>query len=136
MAMSLRLVSVEHLEGTKLSVSVGPHEILSDRPTDEGGTDTGPMSSELLVAALGACMAGRLVRYCQSKEIPCTGLCVDLASELAEDGSRVAGVAIDITLPEGFPEDRIIAAQRVVDGCSVHNTLHNPPRIDIEFDIA
>ena len=136
MAMSLRLVSVEHVEGAKLSVSIGPHQMTADRPVDEGGTDTGPMSSELLVAALGVCMTGRLVRYCQSKKISAEGLCIDLAPELAEDGSRVANITIDVTLPKGFPENRIIAAQRVVDGCAVHNTLHNPPNIDIEFDIA
>ncbi|NOZ22247.1 MAG: OsmC family protein [Planctomycetes bacterium] len=136
MAMNLRLVSVEHIEGARLSVNIGPHEIISDRPEDEGGTDTGPMSSELLVAALGACMTGRLARYCQSKDFSTKGLCVDLAPELAQDGSRIASIAVDITLPEGFPEDRLVAAQRVVDGCAVHNTLRNPPKIDIEFDIA
>jgi hypothetical protein len=29
----------------------------------------------------------------------------------------------------------LVAAQRVVDGCAAHNALHNPPKIDIEFDI-
>ncbi|RKY23223.1 MAG: OsmC family peroxiredoxin [Planctomycetota bacterium] len=132
----MRLISINHEGGLKFSITIGKHQLTVDRPTDEGGTDAGPMSPELLVAALGACMAGRIVRYCQTKGITAEGITVDLVPELAEDGRRVARIAIDITLPKGFPEDRVVAARRAAEGCVVHNTLHNPPEIDMEFDIA
>ena len=132
----MKLISVNYEEGMRFSVSIGQHQLTVDYPEDEGGNDSGPMAPELLVASLGACMAARIVRYCKTKNLPCEGLSVDLVPELSEDGRRLARIAMDVNLPEGFPEDRKIAARRAAEGCVVHNTLHEPPELDMEIDIG
>jgi len=131
----MNLISVNYEDGAKFSVRIGKHELTIDHPEDEG-EGAGPMAPELLVASLGACMAARIVRYCRTKQLPHEGLSLDLVPELSEDGRRVARITIDVNLPEGFPEDRKIAARRAAEGCAVHNTLREPPEIDMEIDIG
>lgn len=53
--------------GLAMQVSVGAHTFRSDEPFDVGGTDTGPMPSELLLAAVGACEAITLRMYAARK---------------------------------------------------------------------
>ena len=129
----MNLISVNYEGGMKFSIKIGKHELTVDHPESEGGTDAGPMAPELLAAALGACMAARIARYCKTKNLPHEGLSLDLVPELSEDGRRLARIAIDVNLPEGFPEDRKIAARRAAEGCVIHNTLHDPPELDIEL---
>ena len=41
--------------GVAQEIIAGPHQFLSDEPTTMGGTDTGPMTDDLLLAAIGSC---------------------------------------------------------------------------------
>ena len=52
---------------------------------------------------------------------------------LPRDPKRIAGIVIDVDLPEGFPDDRLDAVKRVAEHCVIHGTLSHPPRVDIEF---
>ena len=49
-----REVTVAWLDHLKAEARVGSHRLLADEPREQGGDDTGPMPSELLLAALGA----------------------------------------------------------------------------------
>jgi len=39
-----------------------------------------------------------------------------------------------VNLPEGFPEGRRKALLSVVEHCTVHNTLHQPPEVTISLE--
>ena len=55
--------------------------------------------------------------------------------EYAEDApSRVATIDVAAT-PEGFPESKLPALMRVVDRCTVHNSLRQPPMVRISTDL-
>jgi uncharacterized OsmC-like protein len=53
--------------------------------------------------------------------------------ELADSPKRVAGFVVDVELPNGVPEDRKEAVRRMIERCPVHETLRNPPRVDIDI---
>lgn len=128
----MQLVSLEHRDGVEFSVRIGKHSFVVDHPPDEGGGDNGPSPPELMVAALGGCMGYYMARYCQTIRQSCKGLSIDLVPELSEDGKRIQRITIDLTPPEGFPQERIRALLRAADQCVVHNTLRHEPEIDIE----
>ncbi|GAA3842080.1 OsmC family protein [Streptomyces phyllanthi] len=48
--------------------------------------------------------------------------------------ARVASVHVTIVPPPELPEQRRPALLGVASHCTVHNTLHQPPEIDIELE--
>ena len=45
------------------NISIGPHLLRADEPSDYGGGDAGPNPYELLLAALGACTSMTVRMY-------------------------------------------------------------------------
>ncbi|MBF0105169.1 MAG: hypothetical protein HQM16_07565, partial [Deltaproteobacteria bacterium] len=68
-----------------------------------------------------------------SKNISSEGIVTNAVPTLATNPKRLQNVAIDITLPEGFPPDKKDAIIKVAHACPVHHTLMNPPEIDIDI---
>jgi hypothetical protein len=52
--------------------------------------------------------------------------------ELADNPKRVGRIVVDLELPEGVPEERVEAIKRVAQRCPIHETLNNPPGLDID----
>jgi len=128
----MNLVSLKHLSGRAFNITIGQHQLTSDAAPDEGGHDAGPGSIELFAASMGACMGAYIATYCQTANLPHEGMEIDIVCDLLTEPKRIGGITIDITMPEGFPQNRRKAVERAAQSCSVHNTLHNPPEISIE----
>jgi len=126
------LVSIKHENGLRVSADIRGHKLLLDTPADEGGTNAGPSPVELLAAALGACMAMHIAKYCQAAKLPHEGFGVDLDYQLAKDPLRVGSLTVDITLPADFPDNRIEAIKRTVQQCTVKNTFKESTVVDVE----
>lgn len=69
------------LPGTKLLGTARNRSVITDRPTADGGTDTGFTSGELLLLAIGSCASGGLRRYFSERGIPYSGLSLDVYFE-------------------------------------------------------
>jgi len=126
------LISLEHQGGKAFAVSIRQHELLADAAVEDGGEDRGPRSVELFAASLGSCVGMMVVTYCKSHDLPYEGMEVDVAFDLADSPIRIAGIAIDITMPDGFPDNRRKALVRAAEACPIHNTLHHVPEISVE----
>ena len=129
----MSLVTIKHESGLRVSATVRGHKFTLDVPPDEGGTDAGPAPVELLTAALGACMAMHIAKYCQTAKLPHEGFTIDLDSQLAQDPLRVGSVTIDITMPPGIPDKRKDAVKRAALHCTVRNTLKESTTVDVEI---
>jgi putative redox protein len=129
----MSLISIKHENGLRVSAGVGQHKLVLDVPIDQGRTDAGPTPVELLAAALGACMAMHIAKYCKAARLPYEGFGVDLDFQLAKDPLRIGSLAADITPPPGFPEDRKDAIKRPVEQCTVKNTLKESTAVDVEI---
>ena len=132
----MSLITITHENGLHVTAAVRHHRLMLDVPADEGGTDCGPAPIELLTAALGACMAMHVSKYCQSSKLPHAGFTIDLDFQLAPDPLRVAVLTVDINLPVGFPENRKDAIKRVAQQCTVKNSLKESTAIDVEVWIV
>jgi len=117
-------ITVRHEGGDRFSIDVRGHRVVVDQPVDVGGNDTGPTPTELFVVGLASCVGFYAERFLRRHDLPVRGLGVDCDFEMSEDGpARVTAIDVRVHLPMGFPEERRVALDRVVEHCAVHNTL-------------
>ena len=127
------LMTIRQLEGKRFSVEIRNHRLESDMHKEDGGEDCGMSPAELLVGSLGACIGMMVKAYCDMHGLPSEGISVDAVPTLATGPTRIGNVAIDVTLPSGFPEDKKESVLRFAKHCPVHNTLLHPPEIDMDI---
>lgn len=127
------LINIARGEGLQFKIQVRGHEVSSDMSEKDGGQDAGPSPVELLAGSLGACIAMMVQTYCNRHGYTDGEVGVSLTLELADSPKRVGGIVVDVELPDGIPEDRKEAIRRMAEKCPVHETLRNPPRIDIDI---
>ncbi|MFI6560185.1 OsmC family protein [Streptomyces sp. NPDC050534] len=126
---------VTHVERDAYTVDIRGHRLQVDQPIEAGGTDTAPTPTELFAASLATCVAFYAGRYLHRHGLPQTGLRVRTEFTMATDRpARVATVRLVVVPPPGLPEQRRAALLAVVSRCTVHNTLRQPPEIDIELE--
>ena len=124
-------VRVRHLGGDRFAVDIRDHTVLVDQPVGAGGTDSAPTPTELFVAGLASCVAFYARRYAARHQFSTDGLQVAVGYELGGRPARVSRIAIVVTPPAALPPDRRDAFLAVASHCTVHNTLVQPPTIDI-----
>ena len=127
------LITVDREQGQQFSIRVRGHEVSSDMSEQDGGRDAGLAPAEMLAGSLGACIAMMVQGYCDSRGYTDSDVAVSVTLELADNPKRIEGFAVDVELPDGFPEEKVDAVRRVAELCPIHGTLRKPPRIDIEF---
>lgn len=131
------LTIVEGAGGLRFNARTRGHTVRTDQPEQAGGTDAAVTPLELLGAALGACAALYVTRFCSARGLPTDDLRVEVRATDARDSPRRLGhFAIDVMLPEAIPGDMIPLIERVVRTCPVHNTLAHPPAMDIAIHPA
>lgn len=128
-------LEVIHVEGDAYSVDVREHRLRVDQPLEAGGTDTAPTPTELFAASLATCVAFYAGRYLHRHDLPRAGLRVRTEFTMATDHpARVTSLHLVIVPPPELPEQRRAALLAVASHCTVHNTLQQPPEIDIELE--
>lgn len=63
------------------SISIRQHTLVSDEPKEVGGDDRGPGPTELLLGALGACVAMTVTMYAERKGWALGDVTVDLSGK-------------------------------------------------------
>ena len=129
----MSLVSIKHEKDFHVTAAVRGHRLTLDVPPEQGGMDSGPTPVELLAAAVGSCMAMHIAKYCKAAKLPHEGFGIDLDFQLAKDPLRIGSITVDITLPLGFPQDRIDAVRRAAQQCTVKNTLKESTAVDVDI---
>jgi uncharacterized OsmC-like protein len=124
-------VLVRHLDGDRFAIGVRDHEVTVDQPVRDGGADTAPTPTELFVASLASCVAFYAKRYLDRHELPTEGLAVRAEFDMGAKPARVAGVRICLEVPDGVPAERRPGLLAVATHCTVHNTLEQPPAVEI-----
>ncbi|GHB31699.1 hypothetical protein GCM10010306_026000 [Streptomyces umbrinus] len=128
-------LEVTHIGGDTYAFEVRGHRMLVDQPANAGGHDSGPTPTELFAASLATCVALYAGRYVRRHGLDGVGLRVRSEFTMAGDRpARVGAVRITLTPPPGLSEQRRTALLAVASHCTVHNTLRQPPEIEIELE--
>jgi uncharacterized OsmC-like protein len=105
--------TVRQLDGKRLLGVARTHAVVTDRPMDEGGTDTGFTSGELLLLAIGSCCTGSLRGYLEAQGKTVRDLEVSVHFEPGAEGAVRDRIVITLKLDprdyRGDPE-RVKAA--------------------------
>lgn len=101
------MVKVRPLDQKRLLGVAGHHAVITDRKLDEGGTDVGCTSGELLLLAIGSCATGSLRKHLISWGLPAEGLEVDVELEPSPVPGDRDSIAIHIALPGAVLDGRI-----------------------------
>ena len=113
-------------------LEIGKHRVHVDQPFEDGGTDIGPTPTELFVAGLAACVAFYAGRYFRRHQIAAHDFQVVCDYTMStERPFRVTSIHLDLLLPAAFPQERREAFMRVVEHCTVHNSLREAPAVNM-----
>lgn len=122
------MITASYVAGDRLRIEVRGHEFFADQPVEDGGDDTAPTPTELFLSSLAACVTFYAERFLRRHELPAAGLSVACDYSWAENPHRVGAIELKVTAPDMSAAKRA-AFQRVIEHCTVHNTLEHPPLV-------
>jgi len=126
--MELREVTVSTAGGKfKQTVRVGPHELVSDEPTANGGGDEGPSPHELLLAALGSCTSMTVRMYAERKGWALERVEVGVSGERENE---VFHIRRRIRLEGKLSDEERQRLLEIANKCPVHRTLSGTVQIE------
>jgi putative redox protein len=128
-------VKVSQVEGVKFAIQARSHNIISDQPTENRGTDTGMTPPELLLASLASCAAFYAAEYLRTRNLAQAGVEVSVTAEKLLQPARLGNFQINVISPVPLTAEQNEAMMRSVHHCLVHNTLQSPPDIKIEISV-
>jgi putative redox protein len=131
---SVNTVVVKHTAGTKYVATVRCHEVRVDQPLADGGTDEAPSPVELFVISLATCVAYFAGQYLKRHGVSRAGFTVNAEYRKTGRPARVPSLNLRVSVPAGLPVGLVKPLHAVVSHCTVHNSLLEPPSIDIKID--
>jgi len=119
--------------GMATDVTGRGHSLRVDEPQEYGGEDTGPMPTEVLVAALASCFCLAVAWAARKKRIALVDLRVSVRPQRAPGEPRHG--TYDIWVESSTPDDEIAPAVELAKRfCWVTNTISQPP--DIHYHLG
>jgi putative redox protein len=128
--MSLR---VTFRGGYQFDITSRGHTVITDQPAEDGGRDAGMTPVDLFVASLGTCVGYFVARYCARHQIPSEGLSIEADWSYAEQPHRVGAVELRVHVSAQLTPTQEQALLKVAHGCTVHQSLIAPPKVDIQL---
>jgi putative redox protein len=127
------MINVTYVGGDRLRIEVRGHSVIADQPVEDGGDDTAPTPTEMFVASLAACVAFYAERFLRRNGLPTEGLTITSDYSWAENPHRVGGIDIQVDAP-GLTPAKLEAFSRVIEHCTVHNSLQIPPEVVVHVE--
>jgi len=106
------------------------HRVVCDEPFDEGGSDTGMTPSELMLAALGCCAMHFAAEYLRTRNLAPDNVELRVYGQKGDQPARLNEIGIEVDAP-GLSNRAREGLMKAVEGCVLHRTLLNPPRVKI-----
>jgi ribosomal protein S12 methylthiotransferase accessory factor len=117
--------------GKKVDAEYRGVRIQTDQPVKAGGDGSAPAPFDLFLASIATCAGIYVKAFCDARDLPTEGLGMTMDVVHDHEAHRIARLAIEIRLPEGFPETHRAALVRAADQCSVKKHMLAPPEFEI-----
>jgi uncharacterized OsmC-like protein len=128
-------MSGEYTGGLKTRLSHGPSgaEIRTAAPVDNQGDGSSFSPTDLVAAALGACMITTMAIVAEREGIPFAAARFATEKHMRSGPRRIDRLPVRIHLPAGLAPEQRARLERAALACPVHASLHPEVRIDVEF---
>lgn len=122
-------------EGLKTDIYSNEHLYHSDEPLEDGGTNSAPTPTQMLMGALGSCIAITMRLYAQRKGWPLDGVEIELDFEKFRaadypayngDAAFVHEISKSIKLIGDLSEEQKARILEIGGKCPVHRLLASP----------
>jgi uncharacterized OsmC-like protein len=128
-------IKVRYLGGKKFEMTARGHQILSDQPLDNDGTDSALTPPELFLSSLGACAAYYATEYLRARGLPDEGFEIHVAGEKGDRPARIISLRFEVIAP-GLTQRHRDGILRAVDACLLKHTLDMPPSMEVKVVAA
>jgi putative redox protein len=117
--------------GLRVDAHFGPFTVRTDQPAQAGGEDSAPTPFATFLASLATCAGIYVLGFCRQRGIPTDGIRL-VQRTFPDPATRLVGkVALEIQLPEGFPEKYKTPLIRAAEQCAVKKHFEHPPAINV-----
>jgi len=125
-------IRIRQLNGKQLLGCARTHSVVTDRPYEQGGTDIGFTSGELLLVAIGSCATGSLRNYLEMRGTSCEGIAADVFFEPTVPGARDR-IVIDLNVSASVLKAGVDAIRTAVTSGGVTSRVKLGSEIDVRF---
>ncbi len=94
------MVFTRPIAGKKLIGTAGHHHVVTDRKPEEGGTDQGCTSGELLLLAMASCATGSVRNALAGRALPNDDIRVEVELVPPKQEAARDGISITVLLPQ------------------------------------
>ncbi len=124
-------ISVEYTGSLSCTATHGPSggTLTTDAPVDNQGLGRTFSPTDLLVTALGSCMATLMGIYAERHDLNIEGLSVKLEKHMQADPRRIGRIPIEIQVPIALNDRHRQGIETAAQHCPVKKSLH--PDIDL-----
>lgn len=121
--MTVTVNTVSH-DSFRHSIKIDDQEpVFTDLPKTMGGESSAPSPHDYFDAALGACKALTVKLYAQKKDIPLTGVTVEVKHDATEEQQGKYALHVKLTLKGVLTDAQRDELHRVADKCPVHKLM-------------
>ena len=124
-------MSVTFPGGKRVDAAYLGFTVRTDQPTDKGGDGSAPSPFDVFLASIATCAGFYVKGYCDARGIATDGLGLEMRIERDPEGRMVTRLALEILLPEGFPEKHREGVLRAAEHCTVKKHILSPPSFEI-----
>lgn len=122
----------------KVNAEINGMVINTDQPKELGGDGAAPSPFLHFLASIGTCAGIYVLSFCRERNISVEGLSLIQSIEYittADGKTKMDKVALDIIVPQGFPEKYLNAIIKVADQCAVKKAIMNPPKFEVKATV-
>ncbi len=119
----------------KVRANIGDFVIETDQRRKDGGDGTAPAPFELFLASIGTCAGAYIIGFCNSRGLSTDGIEIEQKVIYDSIQQKIGKIALEIKVPNNFPEKYHSALIRAAEMCAVKKTIENPPVFDIQTNV-
>lgn len=116
--------SLTHQEGITLK---------TDAPKDIGGDASAFSPTDLVAAALAACVLTTMAMFAERHDLDLTGMTAHISKEMNASPRRIGHLPLTVHLPASVSDEMRPTLERVAHSCPVHASLHPDVDAPISF---
>jgi putative redox protein len=126
-------VTGRYLGNKRVELKHGPtgSTIITDAPKDNHGEGSTFSPTDLVAAALGACMLTVMSIVAERDGISLAGMTVEVTKQMADQPRRIGSLPVVIHMPKALSPEQRIKLERVARTCPVSHSLN--PLIEAEI---